>query len=150
MKLTDARNLAKAMMKQHGLLPAWSFHFDNSKVRFGLCNYSRRIISLSRHLVAANPSEKVRETILHEIAHALAPRGAGHNAEWRAIALSIGCQGGRCYGEDVVRPKPPFKGTCPGCQRVIYRHRRSHIACGTCSPTFDPRFLIQWSENQRR
>ena len=144
MDLQDAHKLALRLMKQHKVPASWTFRFDRSKVRFGKCDYTARQISLSRHLVELNNTSEVRETILHEIAHVLAPRGAGHNAAWRSVAQSIGCNAKRCYGEEVVRPKPRFKGTCPACRRVIYRHRRSVIACGKCTRVFDERFAFVW------
>ena len=144
MNLVEARKLALRLMHQHGVPADWAFQFDRSKVRFGKCNYGRKQISLSQHLVELNDESEVRETILHEIAHALLPRGAGHGPKWRALAASIGCQPKRCYGEEVTRPTPKYKGTCPGCRRVIYRHRRTMIACGRCSPVFDRRFLFVW------
>jgi len=144
MDLDDARKLAQRLMREHGVPAMWTFQFDRSKVRFGKCNYGRKEISLSRHLVELNKEAEVQETILHEIAHALLPRGAGHGPKWRALAESIGCQAKRCYGEEVTRPLPKYKGTCPGCRREIHRHRRTMIACGRCSPVFDRRFLFVW------
>jgi predicted SprT family Zn-dependent metalloprotease len=145
MTLEQAQKLAEDLMRLHKLWPAWSFTFDRSKVRFGKCNYSKRQISLSRHLVQLNDDRQVRETILHEIAHALAPRGAGHGPVWKALARAIGCSGQRCYGPEVRRPTPKHRATCPSCKRVIYRHRRTRIACGKCAPVFDPRFAFIWS-----
>jgi predicted SprT family Zn-dependent metalloprotease len=149
MKLMQAQELATGLMRLHGLPPQWSFTFDRAKVRFGKCNYRTKQISLSKHLVELNDEDEVRETILHEIAHALAPRGAGHGPVWRSLALSIGCNGHRCFGENVARPTPKYQGTCPSCQRVIHRHRRRLIACGRCAPVFDPRYLFVWSESSR-
>jgi predicted SprT family Zn-dependent metalloprotease len=145
MKLEDAEKMAKHLMQVHRVPREWSFVFDRSKVRFGKCDYRRRQISLSRHLVELNTEDEVRDTILHEIAHVLAPRGAGHGPVWRALAISIGCNGQRCYGREVVRPAPKFRGICPSCRHVIYRHRRTLIACGKCSDEFDPRFMFNWS-----
>jgi predicted SprT family Zn-dependent metalloprotease len=145
MKLEDAEKMARHLMQVHRVPRGWSFAFDRSKVRFGKCDFSRKQISLSRHLVLLNPEEEVRDTILHEIAHALAPRGSGHGPAWRALAISIGCNGQRCYGREVVRPAAKYRGTCPSCRRVIYRHRRTLIACGKCSDVFDTRFLFHWS-----
>jgi predicted SprT family Zn-dependent metalloprotease len=145
MTLRQAEELAKHLMRLHRLPREWSFAFDRSKVRFGKCDYRRKQISLSRHLVELNEEDEVRDTILHEIAHALAPRGVGHGPAWRALALAIGCNAQRCYGDDVVRPAPKYRGTCPACSRVIYRHRRTLIACGKCSDVFDPRFIFEWS-----
>jgi SprT protein len=145
MNLNDARTLAADLMRKHRLPREWAFGFDRSKVRFGKCDYGKKRISLSRHLVEANGVAAVRETVLHEIAHALAPRGAGHGPVWRSLALSIGCNGSRCYGSEVARHKPKFRGTCPGCKRVIFRHRRTAIACGKCAPTYNARFAFIWS-----
>jgi hypothetical protein len=60
-------------MREHQLLPKWSFQFDSAKLAFGKCNFTDRVISLSRHLVELNNEAEVRDTVLHEIAHALAP-----------------------------------------------------------------------------
>jgi SprT protein len=149
MNLYDAQNLAEQLMRLYHVPAAWSFRFDHSKVRFGKCNYGRKQISLSRHLVELNSEAEVRETILHEIAHALAPRGAGHGPKWQRVAQSIGCTAKRCYGEEVARPKPRFKGTCPACRQVVFRHRRTLIACGICSRTFDKRFAFRWEESNK-
>jgi predicted SprT family Zn-dependent metalloprotease len=148
MELPQAQQLADDLMRLHKLSPKWSFKFDHSKISFGKCYYGKKLISLSRHLVHLNDENEVRDTILHEIAHALAPRGAGHNAAWQAIAKSIGCNGQRCYGAEVVRPAPKFKGTCPACKLVIYRHRRREVACAHCSPVFDRKYAFIWSPHQ--
>jgi SprT protein len=145
MTLEHAQKLAEDLLRRHKLAPEWSFAFDRSKVRFGKCNFGKRQISLSRHLVQLNSEQEVRDTILHEIAHALAPRGAGHGPVWKALARSIGCSGQRCYGQEVLRPTPKHKATCPSCRRVIYRHRRTTIACGKCAPVFDARYVFVWS-----
>jgi predicted SprT family Zn-dependent metalloprotease len=145
MELHEAQTLAEDLLRLHKLSPKWSFRFDRSKVAFGKCYYGQRVITLSRYLVELNNEPEVRDTILHEIAHALAPRGAGHNSAWQAIARAIGCNGQRCYGAEVARPRPKYKGVCPGCKLVIYRHRRTAVACASCSPVYDRRFAFVWS-----
>ncbi len=77
MKLEDAENLALTLMEDNGV-GTWSFRFDNAKRRCGACFYSRRTITLSRHFVTLNDEAEVRDTILHEIAHAFAGAKAGH------------------------------------------------------------------------
>ncbi len=146
MTLKQAQDLAKHLMRLHRLSPDWSFAFDRSKLRFGKCDYRKKQISLSAFLVESNAEPEVRDTILHEIAHALAPRGAGHGPAWKALALSIGCNGQRCFGQEIVRPAPKYQGTCPSCRQVIYRHRRRVIACGKCAPAFDPKYVFVWSK----
>ena len=48
----------------------WTFLFDRAIRRFGNCNYTKRQISLSAKLTLLNDEPVVRETLLHEIAHA--------------------------------------------------------------------------------
>lgn len=134
MQLTDVEKLAGQLFKSHDL-EGWHFKFDNAVKRFGLCNYRDRTISLSRHLVQLNPEPVVTNTLLHEIAHALVGAGHGHNRVWVRRALSIGCDGQRCYSRSEVKaPELPYKLTCPACGRVAARARRpaASLACGRC------------------
>lgn len=127
---------ARELMNQHGL-GHWVFQWDRAVRRMGLCHYGKQTISLSAKLCARAPLAEVRDTILHEIAHALVGRGHGHNLVWRSKALAIGCNGNRCYDEATVEPVPgKWQATCPGCGKVFYKHRivrhRSwyHSPCG--------------------
>jgi hypothetical protein len=73
---------------------------------------------------------QVRDTILHEIAHALAGPRTGHREVWQATAKAIGCSSMRCYGDEVIQPAAKFKGICPGCRKTILRMRRVRITGG--------------------
>ena len=46
--------------------------------------------------------QAVRETILHELCHAIAPYGAGHGKEWQEIADEVG----KIYGIKIQRCDP--------------------------------------------
>jgi hypothetical protein len=73
MKLADAQTLLLEKMVEHGLVNlGWKVNWDDAKKRFGYCSVSKKVISLSRPLTEANPESEVLDTILHEIAHALA------------------------------------------------------------------------------
>jgi predicted SprT family Zn-dependent metalloprotease len=63
------------LMGPHG----WGFAFNKQRRGMGLCRYATRTIELSIYLVDRNGLEEVRDTILHEIAHALV--GPGHGAD---------------------------------------------------------------------
>jgi hypothetical protein len=54
---------------------------DSAVRRFGTCRYSRKLITLSRQLIELNDQARVLDTILHEIAHALAGPKTGHGPE---------------------------------------------------------------------
>jgi predicted SprT family Zn-dependent metalloprotease len=144
MKISDCHDLARELMRQHGLVH-WSLKFDESKRRFGQCRMRDQVISLSWRLVDLNDEATVKDTILHEIAHALTPR-AGHGWKWRAKALEIGCDGKRCYSADTVKTPPKkFVGTCPKCLREIKRHKRTKISCGKCDRKFNKDLLFTWT-----
>jgi predicted SprT family Zn-dependent metalloprotease len=146
MKLPDAKKLALDLMRAHGLSPAWKFAYDRAVMRFGCCNYKLKRISLSRHLTELNDASHVRDTILHEIAHALAGPRTGHGRKWKQFATSVGCKPKSCYGDEVARPPGKFVGTCPGCKRQIYRHRkpRRKTSCSKCCSSYNAAFVIAW------
>lgn len=132
MELNRAELLAIELMGQHGLLGAdfvgykpspevaklrvmfasrgtlftfgtrWHFKFDTARRRFGCCQYRHRTITLSKALVSINDEAEVRNTILHEIAHALCPTNAGHGPMWKAMASAVGARPVRCYSLDTV------------------------------------------------
>jgi len=145
MELEHAKELALELMKQHGL-KFWYFEFDNSKRRFGICRHYRRTIGLSRNLVLLNTKESVKDTILHEIAHALAGPNNGHNWIWRQIALEIGCNGKRCYSkEDTILVEGTLLAKCPNCGKEYGRFRkpRKKYSCGVCSNgIYNEKFLL--------
>jgi predicted SprT family Zn-dependent metalloprotease len=116
MLLTEAAGLAVELMGQHNLLPRWKFEFDGSKRRFGQTRYMDSTISLSRYLVELNTVNEVRQTILHEIAHAMLPPGTGHSDTWRRTLSRIGGIPARCYDtplRNVVKVAKPYKAICP-------------------------------------
>lgn len=144
MDLGEAQRMARALMTEHGLA-RWRFVFDNAKTRAGVCRPGRREIGLSRAITALHSEAEVRDTVLHEIAHALVGAEHGHDAVWRAKAREIGCTGERCVPLTAARPPAPWVGTCPAGHSVS-RHRRPTrvMTCAQCSRTFDPRHLIEW------
>ena len=101
MQLDECRNLALMLMKQFHLND-WKFEFDYHKTRFGVCMYRTKTISMSRLLTILNEENIVKDTILHEIAHALVPYD-GHGKKWRNVCCAIGCKPKACYELSEVR-----------------------------------------------
>jgi predicted SprT family Zn-dependent metalloprotease len=148
MDLYDAQQLALDLMGQHGLTPVWRFRFSRAVTIFGSCQHGTRTIALSRPLAEINEVAEVRDTILHEIAHALAGPGAGHGPRWRKIARELGARPERCTGADAKTVPGAWVGTCPGCGRTIERHRRSKaaLACAQCCKgVYRPEFRFVWT-----
>jgi predicted SprT family Zn-dependent metalloprotease len=97
MDLNDAKTLAHDLMATHGLDSlGWTFAFDNATRRMGLCQFTPRRISMSRHYASHADEKSVRNTILHEIAHAKAGPAAKHGPRWRAVAVSLGATPRAC------------------------------------------------------
>jgi predicted SprT family Zn-dependent metalloprotease len=106
----------------------WSFQFTRARRTLGVCRYGPRIIGLSIHLVQRNGPEEIRETLLHEIAHALVGPGRGHGPAWREMARRIGCQSVRCGTADM--PPGRWRADCGSCGRRYRRHRRPRRMAG--------------------
>lgn len=148
MNLLDAKTLATNLMHKHGLITkGWTFKFDNAKRRFGQCHYTYKHISLSKTLVSLNDEARVKNTILHEIAHALVGSNHGHDRVWVACAKSIGCDGNRCYSAtNVETPKGNYQAICPSCGHKHYKFKRRRTSrqtsCGVCSSSYNPKALL--------
>ncbi len=141
MDLPAARHLAQTLLAQHGLStadPAWSFRFNRRKRALGTCHYQPRRIELSSHFVVANDPDEVRDTLLHEIAHALAGPSAGHGPAWKAACVQVGARPERLAGPEVAMPAGRWRASCPGCNTQHTRHRRPlkgcDYVCRACGP----------------
>lgn len=150
MELSDATKLAIELMCDHNL-DEWYFYFDKSKRIFGKCNYLNKSISLSKHLVLLNNYNSVKNTILHEIAHAIVGMGNGHNNIWKKKAIEIGCDGNRCYSsENTICTKGNYYAICHNCNKRFERHRKSkkNQSCGVCSKgIYNENFKLNWKIN---
>lgn len=144
MELLKAYQLGVTLMEKYNLDKMdWSFEFDNAKRRFGCCNYRKKKITLSAPLTELRDESFVKNTILHEIAHALVGGRHGHDNVWRAKAIEIGCNGNRCSSDVEINGK--WIGTCPN-GHTKHRHRKpsGSISCGTCSNVYDPKYTINF------
>lgn len=112
---------ANQLLREYGLWSqGWRAEADNGKRRAGVCRYAERQIGLSRHILPNAPYAEVRETILHEIAHALTP-GHNHDHVWRSKLISMGGTGKRTH--DMETPKGRYEMHCENCGVVGYRHQ---------------------------
>jgi len=144
MKLEKAEELAKELINKY--LIGYEFKFDLAKKRFGYCNLTRKIISISKYLTAINPEIEVQNTILHEIAHAITLEG--HTKRFYQKCKEIGCPSKRTINvTNSVEGKYLYE--CRNCGKIHNFHKRIKRAysCGFCSKTFNNKYLLILKEN---
>ena len=88
-RLNDVAGMARRLMEEHGL-PDWTLAFVEARRRLGDCHFGDRVIRISRAHALQGSEEQIRDTVLHEIAHAIAGPEAGHGPLWKATARRIG------------------------------------------------------------
>jgi predicted SprT family Zn-dependent metalloprotease len=149
MDTRDALLLARGLVAEHGLR-GWTVALDRAKTRAGACHYGKRLITLSGPLTRLHSEDHVRDTILHEIAHALVGARHRHDEVWRKTARRIGCTGERCVPADAPKVAGDWVGTCPAGHEVS-RHRRPQRlqSCSRCAPSFDVQHLFEWTHRGR-
>jgi predicted SprT family Zn-dependent metalloprotease len=123
--------------QEHGLTASgWKWKWNNRlKTTAGTTEFESKTISLSSLYVTKATESEVKNTILHEIAHALTP-GHNHDKIWKAKAKSIGCNGERCH-EVETRGDNAYKWLfkCEkGCTSVpsITKRRKNGHRCALC------------------
>lgn len=147
MDLRDAFALAEDLLEHHGLA-GWTVEYDAAKGRAGICRFGPRVVGLSAPLTRLHSIDEVRDTVLHEIAHALVGPRHGHDGTWRETARRIGCSGERCVPADAPRVEPAWLGVCAA-GHTAGRHRRPErvMTCGRCSRTFDLAHVLVWTHH---
>jgi predicted SprT family Zn-dependent metalloprotease len=131
-------------MVQHGV-GGLAFEFMTTKRMMGECQF-RRIqsstgvvkvptkIRLSRSFVEAGISmDEITDTMLHEIAHAIAGHAAGHGPEWKAVCRRIGADPTRTSSA-TASPEATWKGYCPRCENVRAKFHRAPLRVRFCAP----------------
>ena len=143
MDIRVAEPKIRALIDAH--MPGCKFVWTRAVKQFGHCRYRNgRVehIAVSRPLTLANDWTVVRNTVLHELAHALVGPGHHHDYVWKRKARELGCSDERCYnnGRDgLVVNTVALRYTmyCEKCgDKLGYRARRSagasytHRGCG--------------------
>ena len=108
------------LFDEHGL-SEWVLIFDNGVNRAGLCNYSKKQVSISTHFVQSRfiTYQEMFNVVYHEIAHAITP-GHGHDKIWRDTAIRLGGDGNRHCKAFVQHA---FVGSCKCTNLCHYRHK---------------------------
>lgn len=130
MDLQDLEAIAEMELRKHGL-NFWSFGLAKTKRRQGVCKFRDRRIEIAEYYARHNSREKVLDTLLHEIAHALAGPQAGHGPVWKAIAHELGATPQACDTcvDTVVMPGD-WQATCEACNKTFHKYKRPQLLNG--------------------
>jgi predicted SprT family Zn-dependent metalloprotease len=124
MDLKELEAVANREMTKHGLL-GWTFGLADTKRRLGVCKYRTKRIEIAGYYALNSPPETVLDTLLHEIAHAIAGPAARHGPAWKAVAVRLGATPRACDNshEAVVQPGD-WQATCPACKKTFHCYKR--------------------------
>ena len=110
----------------------WKITFDHAKRRAGACIYSTKELSFSVHFLRNSSAFDIKDTLLHEISHALVGPYQGHNKIWKQKAISIGCTGKVYHSLNFSTPK--WKKYCPNnCWETYSFRRKRNLVCRICN-----------------
>lgn len=119
----------------------YKFKFNKNITRAGVCKFAtcdgqhgQIEISTIYMTHKDTTAQDIKNTVLHEIAHAMAGYDAGHGPKWKQIAQRIGCDANRCTHE--FRPLSSYKYVIK-CEHGCVYHRthlskllkRCHVRC---------------------
>ena len=128
-RLDAIASQADELIRHHNL-DNWRFNFDYANRRLGRCSYAEKTITMSEHFCLNASDDDIKDTILHEIAHALVGPEHGHDQMWYSKAREIGCSGERLHGENFTLPK--YIMSCRNCGWFTGRYARRNLICKHC------------------
>lgn len=93
-RLEEVSTLARELMEKYHVQDM-KFGFTYSNRFWGRCSYDK--ISLQLNHALRSSMEDIKNTLLHEIAHAILGPGHGHRIEWQLKAKEMGVTWTRNY-----------------------------------------------------
>ena len=128
-RLIKVAREARELMDRHGL-SEWAFRFNAARRTLGLCKEKEKVIQLGRHHALHDDPSQVTDTILHEIAHALAGAKAGHGPAWREVAKRLGATP-RALKPGDREADNKIRGAVSVGMKVCFRAARGRVFGGT-------------------
>lgn len=98
--------------------------FNKNKGRAAVCFFNPLEISISEYYLESDvvTETDVNDTILHEMAHAIAGHEAMHGPKWKRVAKRLGCSAERCATAFLASKHYKYSLKCgKGC--IVRRHR---------------------------
>jgi len=152
---------ATELMNYHGL-DGWTFKLERTRStrRAGVCRYRDQIIGITEPYALTASPDDLKQTIIHEIAHALTP-GAHHGTKWKNKMIELGADPKRCH--DCTWSSPVAWILCSKCEKedpVITSKEldkytiedgkiTSHL-CGSCGRGRSKSLFIEYSHTPKK
>lgn len=115
-ELNDKQKLQEEFneLNQRYLHSKWHLEWSNTKRRWGDCSPLQKRIRLSEHMLKLHNIDELRNTLRHEVAHAITFEVHGrcqqHGPEWKKWAIQLGAIPKACRApkQRVVDPKAKY------------------------------------------
>lgn len=136
MDYRETTNFANSSLVQWNLND-WTFGFNKNKRRLGVCKHKEKRIEVSIYHLT-NDDEDVKNTILHEIAHAICPK-RGHGIEWKRCCRLVGAIPERCGTSSLDHAPHKWELKCSTCNHISKMHRKPkrRLACAKCCKVYN-------------
>lgn len=129
----QVRERVEFLINKHLHNEGWVYKPIKRKRCLGCCKYSKKEICITTAFAIKAEAKDLDDTILHEIAHALAGYDAKHGLLWKAIASKIGATPKAC--SEIIFEKAPYNKTCENRCFMIPVFRRTNVnnrICNSC------------------
>lgn len=120
----------KTLLQQKNLV-GWTAEVSRGRRTIGLCSYTDKTIYLSKHHIENDSYDDVRDTVIHEVAHALNPLD-GHGNKWRQSAMAMGGTGDQYHSHGSSYPSKWTTRCINGHAPKVYRWNKDTIYICKC------------------
>ncbi len=130
MDVKQLEEIAAREFKKHDLR-GWTFGLASTRRQLGVCKYRTKRIEIAEYYARNSPPEMVLDTLMHEIAHAIAGPAAKHGPAWKAVAVRLGAVPLSFKRSSQVVVKPgDWRAICPACGKTFDLYRRPKSLTG--------------------
>lgn len=139
------------ILKEHNLADCQIVVDTRPKSRYGQCRkkYFCTEIGLSQFFLKQGTYEQCKQTLLHEIGHALDPN-SGHGRTWKEACAKVGLHNPkRCSNHRIYSPSK-YSMKCDNCGRTwpIHRKTDNEHSCSVCGHgRWNSQFLLKVIQN---
>jgi len=143
MNIQQTYDLVVDLLKKHGLREqGWTFAVSRGKYVLGSCVYKTKTIKISKYLIQLGTDQEVRDTVMHEVGHALAGGKAGHGWLWRQKCRDVGLMNPEQYAGELSYQVPhkvelvcQWHGLIDKRQRRLKEGMLERLFCRKCGHT---------------